>query len=567
MPDINNLIAEGIRPPQVETLGDAYTRMRANQLAQQEGEQRLTLGDMATAEGRLKLQQATQAAQDDLRGRTELFGDGSPATPAPQAAPATSPQPQGAPAQGVPAAAPQPQQAATPQTATPAGAQPQAPGPRPRPTQAAIFSVYGPVRGAVIVKAMTEADTAGVDLATKKAKLGNDLLDFEGNLASMVKAAGYSPDAVEQAMHMLEDHGYAPEAAQLRAHIAQNPGSVQALMDQAIQASPKQRELTAAATTAEAHRLTAATGAGKQAIEAPGQAAQVAQQVRANAASQLAAAAERGPDAVNVLLNAMEPGLAAQFAGAKTPADFLRKGLTAEQQTTAGQAATNATNTEADRKVTQGQGAAHLRLEGQAQFLRQKTFDLTMTNAKSQGILGVPPHLIGPASAAFEKAGNEYAAASSASDTMQAVLDLAQKGNKAAGSNLPLIGVETLNAINQIKRVNGAEIKQYGSAGDALDALKAKLGKLVLGQPIPQDVLNDIRELHTTVAQQATTTYARKVQVTNNTYGSQFKPVDFGAANAAAPKTVNLRSPDGTVRPVPEDQVEHYLRLGATRAK
>lgn len=198
--------------------------------------------------------------------------------------------------------------------------------------------------------------------------------------------------------------------------------------------------------------------------------------------------------------------------------------------------------------------------------LKTKTFNMTYgPNSINQGLIGVQPHLIVPATSAYTKAGEEYATAVHASDAMNTLLDLAQKGNKAAGSNLPLVGVETVNALNGIKRINSAEISQYGSAGSLLDQVKGKIGKLAVGKPIPQDVLDDIRELHTQLATSSKDLYARKVQVVNGAYGSKFAPVEFSGSAPAPASTVNLRAPDGTIKPIPSDQVDHFLQLGATR--
>lgn len=102
-----------------------------------------------------------------------------------------------------------------------------------------------------------------------------------------------------------------------------------------------------------------------------------------------------------------------------------------------------------------------------------------------------------------DKLDAEYNQARTATESLGKILDLAASGNKAAGSSLPLVGVETMNAINGIKRVNSAEISQYGSAGSLLDNIKGKIQKLTIGQPIPADVLSDIRDLHQALGQQS----------------------------------------------------------------
>jgi hypothetical protein len=254
-----------------------------------------------------------------------------------------------------------PQPAAAPVAATPAPTQQQAPAPaprqpRPRPTAAAIYGAYGPVKGAAIVKAMNEADEIGLKQQSAKNKQGDDLLKYEGSLASMVKAADYSADAVEQAMHMLEDHGFEGEAANIRAHLQQNPGSVKDLIDRAIAASPdavklqnenaKRGEEAAAAKRAADLFPDQQTKAKYDAVAAG---ADADAKTRANAATQLAAAAAQGPAAVAQVLDQMPYKTASVFVGAKTPAEILARGLTANEQTNA-----------AETKKRDDRSAAHM---------------------------------------------------------------------------------------------------------------------------------------------------------------------------------------------------------------
>lgn len=129
------------------------------------------------------------------------------------------------------------------------------------------------------------------------------------------------------------------------------------------------------------------------------------------------------------------------------------------------------------------------------------------------------------ANAGAEKLDTEYNTARSTTEALGRILDLAQSGNKAAGSNVPLVGVETLNAINGIKRVNSMEINQYGSAGSLLDKIKGKIGSLTVGQPIPQDVLNDIRELHESLGQQSYEKYTTGLKsLEQRTPGAKLPP-------------------------------------------
>jgi hypothetical protein len=137
------------------------------------------------------------------------------------------------------------------------------------------------------------------------------------------------------------------------------------------------------------------------------------------------------------------------------------------------------------------------------------------------------------------KLDEQYAKEKAITETVGRVLDLAQSGNKVAGTNLPLLGVETLNAINGIKRINRAEIDQYAGAGDLLDQIKGKIGKLVEGKPIPQDVMDDMRQFHQSVGQQAWQVYNNSLDAVNNRSGSKFAPT------LEAPN-INRTRPGGT---------------------
>ena len=102
-----------------------------------------------------------------------------------------------------------------------------------------------------------------------------------------------------------------------------------------------------------------------------------------------------------------------------------------------------------------------------------------------------------------------------------------------------------------------SEISSYGGAGSALDRVKGFLGKQTSGASIPDDVLNDMATLHQSIAANAQQTYGSKLKVINQNYGSSFQPVDMGGG------TVKMKAPNGQIKDVPADQVEHYKSKGA----
>jgi hypothetical protein len=174
------------------------------------------------------------------------------------------------------------------------------------------------------------------------------------------------------------------------------------------------------------------------------------------------------------------------------------------------------------------------------------------------GLRGVAPHLVAPAAAAAEKAGNEYGDAVAAARDMKTFVDLAKAGNKIAYAYSPTEGVLTLNTARGVKRVNMAEIGSYGGAGSAADRVMGFLGKQASGASIPDNVLNDMDSLHQAIAGNAKRTYANKLKNTNQTYGSSFQPVEMGGG------TVKMKAPNGQTKDVSPDEVEHYKKMGAT---
>ena len=175
-------------------------------------------------------------------------------------------------------------------------------------------------------------------------------------------------------------------------------------------------------------------------------------------------------------------------------------------------------------------------------------------NAQSRGsnaaLAHVAPHLVVPAAAAAEKAGSEYADAVAAARDMGTFVDLAKAGNKIAYSYSPTEGVLTLNTGRGVKRVNMSEIESYGGAGSAFDRVEAFLGKQASGASIPDDVLNDMATLHQSIVDNAKQTYASKLKVVNQNYGSSFSPVDIdlpGNVSKTPPRgaTGKARGADG----------------------
>ena len=139
----------------------------------------------------------------------------------------------------------------------------------------------------------------------------------------------------------------------------------------------------------------------------------------------------------------------------------------------------------------------------------------------------VPPHLVAPALAEANKADTEYSSSINAANEMQSMVDMMRSGNKVAYAYSPVTGVLTVNAGNGVKRVNIAEIKQYGGTGSALDRIEGWLGKNATGESIPPDVVNDMESFHHNLATVSGTTYGNRLKQINSRYGSTLQPVDL----------------------------------------
>lgn len=154
--------------------------------------------------------------------------------------------------------------------------------------------------------------------------------------------------------------------------------------------------------------------------------------------------------------------------------------------------------------------------------------------AGQSALAEVPPHLVAPATAAYDKSGQSYANAISAQQEMGDLINLARGGNKVAYAYAPTTGVLTINSANGTKRVNMAEIEQYAGAGSAMDKITGWLGKQTSGASIPADVLNDMEAVHSKLGQVAQSKHANEVKVINQTYGAKFQPMQLQTGDRPA---------------------------------
>lgn len=263
-------------------------------------------------------------------------------------------------------------------------------------------------------------------------------------------------------------------------------------------------------------------------------------------ASMLANAARQGPGALAAGLQQLsQAGRVEPFmrvSANSKPEDILALGLTPDQQVTTAQTAAHNTATEANEKRLREIAAGNLSVAQGRLKIEQDTHNQTYGPNANPALVGVEPHLRLPAAAGAQKITDEYGKAMDSAANMQTFLDAAKSGNKMAGSNLPIMGAESLQALNGIKRINRTEIEAYQGAGSLLDRIQGKIGKLTSGQPIPQDVINDIEALQSKLAGNATASANAKMDAHNGIYRSNFKLAPRGnqpaPANSGAPADV-----------------------------
>lgn len=139
-------------------------------------------------------------------------------------------------------------------------------------------------------------------------------------------------------------------------------------------------------------------------------------------------------------------------------------------------------------------------------------------------VAGVAPAAVTAVQNSAMKLDQDYAGAKAATETLGRVLDLAGQGNAAAGANVAPLGAAGIAAVNGIKRLNPSLVESYGNAGSILQDIQGKLSHWEGTGPLPKGLLDEVRELHQTIGQQAYQTYTDNLNSLNTRSGSKFQP-------------------------------------------
>lgn len=155
-------------------------------------------------------------------------------------------------------------------------------------------------------------------------------------------------------------------------------------------------------------------------------------------------------------------------------------------------------------------------------------------------VAGVAPAAVGQVQNQAIKLDQDYAGAKAATETLGHVLDLADRGNAAAGANVASLGAAGIAAVNGIKRLNPSLVEGYGNAGSILQDIQGKLSHWEGKGPLSPDLLDEIRELHQAIGQQSYQTYTDSLNSLNQRTGAKFGPT-LGAPNIS--KNVGATAP------------------------
>jgi hypothetical protein len=186
--------------------------------------------------------------------------------------------------------------------------------------------------------------------------------------------------------------------------------------------------------------------------------------------------------------------------------------------------------------------------------------EAAMARGSNAALAQVPPHLIGPATAAATKAGEDFAQAQSVSDRLQAMMDAAKNGNVVSYQLIPQEGALQVTTSQGVHRINMAEIQNYGG-GSLWQRLEGHIGKQLTGESIPDSVLSDMSDMQQIQQKGSAEKYNNSLKTINQTYGAKFQPVqmDNTTSKPAASPAKQSATPQGADRTaMGSDGKRHY---------
>lgn len=322
-------------------------------------------------------------------------------------------------------------------------------------------------------------------------------------------------------------------------------------------------------TTAGARQTQANVAQTRLNAELPGIKAASDQKQQSFYTTNLAAAAKNGPAAYQAALDEVPSKIAKNFERAfpdpaqATPAAIMALGLSPDQAVTTGETK----DYHGAELGIRGQELANQNIrtgiEREKSYREEKIYNQTYGEGANPALVGVEPKLRTQAASAAIKATTSYLKGQEMADQFETVLGLAQGGNKAAGANLPLVGVEAVNAIAGIKRINSAEIHQYGTAGDLYDKVIGEIKGWTEGVPLSKGVMEDIGKLHSALRANSTKSAQDQLDSINQTYRSNFQlpKVSKGSSDVQGGTPVKGQKVAGTVYSWTDKSGTHSVRF------
>lgn len=305
--------------------------------------------------------------------------------------------------------------------------------------------------------------------------------------AKQIAQMNYDPSAVGTFLAHAASNGYGQEAEQFKQLLANDPTKIKPVVDSILASSKTQAEATKNVAQ------------GKEAEAATAEKQQTAAFYQQNPT----AGAPGVPVETVSMMDFMRknPG--------KTPSDY--KAWQAKQEAVA----------TAPEKIAVARAEGQARADVAAQVAR----------GSNAALAQVPPHLVGPATAAAEKAGGEFAQAQSVTQRLNDMMDAAKKGNVIAYQVIPEEGTLQITTSQGVHRINQAEIAQYAGGGSLWQRLQGHFGKALTGASIPSSVLGDMADIQKIQAEGSKTKYNNTLKAINQNYGAKFEPVEMGDSN------------------------------------
>ena len=427
------------------------------------------------------------------------------------------------------------------------------------------------------------AKAQSADLAAKNAKN-----DYVANALATIHDSGYDPHVAIGALAHAVDTGIVPaqQAAALTAQLQQNPtpDGVKQVFAPLFAASPgfqervdKAKTAQAAADSAASRQKTADIAGDKLSDErierALNAASGATNQDELNAARNQALKLGASPAQVNAI--------PMQFAPDAMKA-YTRSRLTPDQRTSTDQQALNAQNTEADRKITQAQGAQRIAIENRNAGINAQKFAMEFGGDAVKGWAAqiaqnpdtanqVPPSLRTPVMQAFTaQTGLPYPKplTGTAVDTERAsrnALDAVQQIKDALADPeiQSRVGV-ILGRLGNAEQAAGGAVGLSPAAEAKAQQLRTNMrylvfqeGKALMGGRIPQNLMQQLEQSSPSVKMDAGTLNGALAGVTdaaNRNLDQTFKQ-RFGE-NAARPA---VALPDGGGRNADANVIKQFL--------